>query len=106
MKMHAHHISLALFSLALVSCGDAGEGGGSAQAEAGGKILDRSISDDMLPYDTLQSQPPPAKPKDAGNGAATAGAEDSETEPPTQSNVSDQPEQEAESEGEAGAPAE
>ena len=44
---------------------------------AGGKILDRSISDDMLPYDTLRSQPPLAEPE----RAKAAGAPESTTRP-------------------------
>ncbi|WP_098104201.1 hypothetical protein [Novosphingobium sp. PC22D] len=61
-------------SLALLaSCGGdkkASEGG----AAAGGQILDRSVTDDMLPYDTVRSRRPLLAPEagQTGSGAAIA----------------------------------
>lgn len=43
------------------------------KAAAGGELLPRSVSDDMLPYDTVRSQASLAEPEAAG-GAADTGA--------------------------------
>lgn len=43
-----------------------------AGATAAGEILPRSVTDDMLPYDTVRSQAPLANP-DAGKGGHGAG---------------------------------
>lgn len=47
------------------------------QAGAGGEILERSVSDDMLPYDTVRSQPPLVSeaPEDDASGDAEAEAD-------------------------------
>ena len=58
--------------LALGACGEKKEP--ARQDTAGGKILEHSINDDMLPYDTVRSQPPLA-PKTTGNGGASQTAE-------------------------------
>ena len=64
-------------ALALAACGDepeeaAGEDGRSAPGEG----LEGSISDEMLPYDRLRSQPPLAEvvESDEGEGGEGAGA--------------------------------
>lgn len=66
--------TLALLCLATLALGACGE---NTQAErqdtAGGEILARSVSDEMLPYDTLRSQPPLApKPKATGKSDETS----------------------------------
>ena len=71
--------ALILFSacLALGGCGDTEEPSRrDGAAKASGKILARSITDEMLPYDTVSSQPPRAKLKPtAGASAAEAESE-------------------------------
>jgi hypothetical protein len=41
---------------------------------AGGEVLPRSTTDDMLPYDTVRSEPPLAEPEAIASGAAAGGA--------------------------------
>ena len=61
----------------LAACGDAAEDDDGRTA--GGQVLEGSISDSMLPLDTVRSQPPLAKvtgtPSEGGAGAATPTAE-------------------------------
>jgi len=64
-------------------------------AKAGGQILERSVTDDMIPYDTLRSQAPLAKQsgsagdgsggslEEAGSGGAGSGEDASGEETPT-----------------------
>ena len=87
-------VRLALLALGLASClatAGCGEKKDSAGAESakGGDLLPRSISDDMLPYDTVRSQSGPdataapveeartraARPADAASDAPGAAAE-------------------------------
>ncbi|MCB2060743.1 MAG: hypothetical protein R3E09_18460 [Novosphingobium sp.] len=64
--------------LALAGCG--GKQETERQDTAGGEILARSIGDDMLPYDTVRSQPPLApKPTASRSGDAQA-SDDASTE--------------------------
>lgn len=42
-----------------------------AQAAAAGEILPRSVTDDMLPYDTVRSQASPAAPAAMESGTST-----------------------------------
>jgi hypothetical protein len=61
-------------SLTLGACGDSEKP--EQQNTAGGEILERSVSDDMLPYDTVRSLPPLAPQKMASSeGAARSGDE-------------------------------
>jgi hypothetical protein len=68
---------------ALAACGGA-EKKGKDQRTAAGEILPGSISDSMLPYDTVRSQPPLAPPSEAtkdspkGAKAAKSGTADSD----------------------------
>lgn len=55
--------------LALAACGSSTEKKGKDQRTAAGQILPGSISDSMIPYDTVHSQPPLA-PKATGSGKA------------------------------------
>ena len=78
----------ALGVLALAGCGDSADKGKKAAFE-NSEVLQGSISDDMIPYDTLRSEPPPAKiaVDDDGEGrtaSGTASREPSaEASPPT-----------------------
>lgn len=56
--LRAVSLGLAL-SLALAGCG---KDKAPDKAVAGGEILPRSVTDDMLPYDTVRSQPSLAAP--------------------------------------------
>lgn len=61
--------------LALVACGGT-EKKQKDQRTAAGEILPGSISDSMLPYDTVRSQPPLAPPETTkGNPKAAAAAQ-------------------------------
>jgi len=53
-------VLLAAVGLALTGCGKKDDD--APKQAAGGELLPRSVSDDMLPYDTLQSQPSLAAP--------------------------------------------
>jgi hypothetical protein len=56
---------------AILALGACGKDKSSQQKEAaGGELLPRSVTDDMLPYDTVRSQPPLENP----DAAASAGA--------------------------------
>lgn len=86
-------LPLALLPVALLAAcgGDNGEGDDRAVA---GEVQEGTITDAMLPLDTVRSQPPPAEPEAArqvaGKPAATdpaapaqePGAEESEATPP------------------------
>lgn len=65
--------------LALAACGSGGaEKKQKDQRTAAGEILPGSVSDAMLPYDTVRSQPPLA-PKESGKpGAKGAAADEAE----------------------------
>jgi hypothetical protein len=78
--------------LALAACGSA-EKKGKDQRTAAGEILPGSISDAMLPYDTVRSQPPLA-PKTVASGSAGKGAESSDAgpgDPPLDPATAEQP---------------
>lgn len=55
-----------LAGLALTGCGKEEK---KEAATAEGRILERSVTDDMLPYDTVRSQPPLALPEDMASEA-------------------------------------
>ncbi|MFT4025991.1 MAG: hypothetical protein QM676_04220 [Novosphingobium sp.] len=71
--------------LAAAACNKAAEKKQKDQRTAAGEILPGSISDSMLPYDTVKSQPPLA-PKETGKpGAApklSEGADEGPGDPP------------------------
>jgi len=59
----------------ITGCGSEDKDPTQRASAAGGQILERSITDEMLPYDTVTSQAPRAKAeKDAANGDANAAA--------------------------------
>lgn len=87
-------VSVLAVSLVLASCGqDAAEvEERNADSTARGEVLGGTISDDMLPLDTVQSQSPPRAGQDSNAGAE--GDESSSSEPDTQPDP--QPEPQAE----------
>lgn len=100
-------ISASIALLALSACDREQEP--ATKGVAQGKILERSISDDMLPYDTVRSQPPRLEPepepgtssdgdaptRGADSGAQPAGDEDNSGDAP-QAETSEAPTREAE----------
>jgi hypothetical protein len=75
--------------LALGGCGSDPAPGTDGGGTASGEVLEGSISDAMLPVDTVQSQSPPLEktPSDAGGSAGDAAdnsAEASELTPETE----------------------
>jgi hypothetical protein len=66
--------------LAATGCNKAAEKKEKDQRTAAGEILPGSISDAMLPYDTIKSQPPLA-PKETGKPGAKARADKSDEGP-------------------------
>ncbi len=63
--------TLALATAWLGACGDNSRQASETIDRAEGEILERSVSDDMLPYDSLRSQPPLADPEEAKKSAAS-----------------------------------
>jgi len=62
--------ALSAVVLCLSACGWKKDGADTID-KAEGEILERSVSDDMLPYDRLKSQPPLVQPEEgASSGAA------------------------------------
>ena len=47
-------------------------------AKAGGAILERSITDDMIPYDTIRSQAPLAEPSGSASDTPSSGTSGSD----------------------------
>ena len=58
-------------SFALAACGG---GGGDEEQARSGEVLEGTVSDAMLPIDTVRSQPPLAEPEAAAEVQATAGS--------------------------------
>ena len=61
MKAAARIACVALLTVQVAACGERSEDK-TNEVSAGGKILKRSVADDMLPYDTVKSHPPLARP--------------------------------------------
>lgn len=66
-------LALATLCFGLAACGS--DTKAPAAADAGGEVLEGSISDAMLPLDTVRSQAPLA-PRPAGNADGKAGETD------------------------------
>jgi hypothetical protein len=64
---------LGIVAMSLSACDGGTETAAPTISKAEGEILPRSVTDDMLPYDILQSQPPLAEPDD-GKATGTAGS--------------------------------
>ena len=78
-----------LLAVTLASCGDSSKDDAKQASAANSEVLKGTISDDMIAYDTLRSQPPPAKivPDEAAaadDGESKAPADAGETEPAAQ----------------------
>mgnify|MGYP000334757922 CR=1 FL=1 len=71
------NLSILLLAVALAACNSGKKDQGAGKAE--GQILPASVSDAMLPLDTVRSQAPLA-PKAEGAVKGETGAEDSATE--------------------------
>lgn len=89
--------SCALFALAcaLASCGS--EKSGSGPTSGSNEVLKGTISDEMISYDTLRSQPPAAKIVTSSTGSSTSDsarsdAQDKATEAATQGDSNSQAE--------------
>ena len=66
--------ALTIATACLGACGDADRNDAATIDKAEGEILEPAVADDMLPYDTLRSQPPLADPEEAKkSGAAGRG---------------------------------
>lgn len=61
---------LVLAPLVLAACGDKSSDDGARAAS--GEVLEGTISDEMLPVDTVRSQPPLADPAAAARATASA----------------------------------
>ncbi|MBX7533041.1 hypothetical protein K3165_08920 [Qipengyuania sp. 1XM1-15A] len=87
-------VSVLAVSLVLASCGkDAAEvEERNADSTARGEVLGGTISDDMLPLDTVQSQSPPRAGQDISAGGEVD--ETSSSEPDAQPDPQPQPEPE------------
>jgi len=82
----SHPLALALaLALPLAACGD--KGGGDGGRTASGQVLEGTISDAMLPLDTVTSQPPLQKIEPSASGTAAgrdAAAQEEEGEAPAE----------------------
>jgi hypothetical protein len=77
MTMARNFAASLVMALALSAC--QGEEQAPQAGAAGGEILPASISDDMLPLDTVRSQPPLApRPAASGKAEATGAAKEEE----------------------------
>ena len=96
-----------LASLALASCGDdaAPVEQGDEDATARGEVLGGTISDDMLPLDTVRSQAPSlaieGEGEEAGTGASDAEGEQTDPAPAGEDAGDPQPEPAPEAEAAA-----
>lgn len=64
--------ALLTIACALAACG--GEKTGTSADSGSNKVLEGTISDDMIPYDTLRSQPPAAKIVTDATGSPSSGS--------------------------------
>ena len=71
-RFHGSALALVLATAALAGCGK--DKAADPKAQAAGEVLPGSISDAMLPLDTVRSQPPLA-PRAEGSGKAISGGE-------------------------------
>jgi hypothetical protein len=86
-----------IVAMSLSAC-DGGTGRATPTiSKAEGEILPRSVTDDMLPYDILQSQPPLAGREDGkttGTAGSSAGRDgDTPSDGPAESQLSETPSQ-------------
>jgi hypothetical protein len=71
--------------LALAACGSDPAPGTDGGGTASGEVLEGSISDAMLPVDTVQSQSPPLEkaPSEAGGSGGDAAGDSGDASEPT-----------------------
>lgn len=60
-------------ALALAACGGSGDEAEGERKTAAGEVLGGTISDDMLPLDTVTSQSPPLRESGGGSPAGNGG---------------------------------
>ncbi len=82
--------------IVIAGCGDKGSGSDAERETAAGEVLGGTISDDMLPLDTVTSQSPPLREGGgADKGKPPAEESDAPTETagpsPTSSEAADDP---------------
>ncbi|CDO36083.1 hypothetical protein [Novosphingobium sp. KN65.2] len=73
--MHRHlkfWTALSIAGAAALSLGGCKDDASAPKEAAGDKLLPRSVTDDMLPYDTVRSQSPLANPEAAASGDSNA----------------------------------
>ena len=91
MNAAARIACVALLTVQLAACGEK-SGDEANDVSAGGEILKRSVADDMLPYDTIKSHPPLARPATAeGDTAASAEDEPGAEQGEAETQAADQP---------------
>lgn len=101
-KWRMHRAVACVALLGLSACG--GEDAPVREdATASSDLLERSVSDDMLPFDTLRSEPPRAKP--AKSEGKTAGASGDEASGEAPAEAAEEPEMAANPQATAPAPA-
>lgn len=88
--------SLALLFLAatvpvLWACGSQGETKAGSDKAASNPILERSVDDEMLPYDTVTSAPPAMAPAPATNASGQANDPQEAAPAPAEAEVAPQP---------------
>lgn len=89
----ARPILLALLA-ALAACGGTDEGAEGERRTAAGEVLGGTISDDMLPLDTVTSQSPPLRETGKSGDSAASGEERSagqEAPEPAESEAAPEP---------------
>lgn len=72
---------LAIGAMSTVAACGGSDDAPSSEPVKSGKILQRSITDDMLPYDTVRSQPPLADPEELKEGEEDATDGEAESTP-------------------------
>ena len=81
--MRPAYLSISVLLLALSACGGDKDEAEGERKTAAGEVLGGSISDDMLPLDTVQSQSPPLRESSiAGNGEEADDAADDKADAP------------------------
>jgi hypothetical protein len=74
-------IAVAALAVLLAAC-DGGADSGADGGTAEGEVLGGTISDEMLPLDTVRSQSPPLRTEPNGEGAAGEEAAEEDTDEP------------------------
>ena len=99
-----HKTIAAAALVALLAACDSGTDGANDGRTAEGEVLGGTISDEMLPFDTVKSQSPPLRTEPAGDAEATDTGEGEESEAPAEPPTDETAADEAEAEPAAPAP--